>query len=492
MKSRKNDIKGILNDTMSRRELLARAGTAAAAGAIGASLPELARAMTGDARGRPNIIFILGDNHRADALGCAGHPFIKTPGIDRLAREGVRFENAFNTTSLCTPSRASILTGAYAGRHGVKNNHMPWNYRMTTFLEYLAVNGYATAFVGKWHMPGGKNLPDLPFLDLFASYTYREAQGAYFNCPLVVNGKDMPSRKEYISEEMTDWAIEFMEGRHRRPENAGKPFCIYLSHRPAHPPFASPKGIAGMYNSADVASMLPKAVDPWWFGKTKRNVFQGIMMGSYYDQYRKYCETITAMDREIERLLGVMDRKGLRNNTLIIYLGDNGMSWGEHGHHGIRETWEEVIRVPFIVRAPWLVDDAGSTRKAMVLNIDVAPTILEAAGVAVPADMDGQSLLQQIQSGAAKGRKAMMLEFWRYYPEPTPTYTGVRTERYKYVRFEKGRKPWIFDLKEDPSEGKNLYGTPRGDRLEPQLKTLLEKLKSGQRDADVPADMDSL
>ncbi|MCU0843724.1 MAG: sulfatase-like hydrolase/transferase [Spirochaetes bacterium] len=467
--------KGILSDIISRRKLLKLAGGAVVAGLALPGLAVPARKKPA----KPNIVFILGDNHRADAMGCSGHPFIKTPGMDRLAREGVRFENAFNTTSLCTPARASILTGAYAGRHGVKNNHTPWNYRMTTFLEYLAGSGYATAFIGKWHMPG-KGLPDLPFLDLFVSYTYREGQGSYFDCPLIVNGKDMPSRKSYISEEVTDWAVEFMGGKHRRAGNARKPFCIYLSHRPAHPPFTSPEGIAGMYRDADVKSALPKVVDPWWFGKTRRNVFQGIMMGSYYDQYRRYCETITAMDREVVRLLDAIDREGLRDNTLVIYMGDNGMSWGEHAHHGIRESYEQVILVPFIVRAPWLIPDPGSLRRAMALNIDIAPTLLDIAGVGIPADMDGESLIPLISNGRAEGRKAWMLEFWHYYPEPTPTYVGVRTDRYKYVEFRKGRKPWLFDLEEDPREERNLYGTPEGEKLLPRMKALLEKLKKGR------------
>ncbi len=481
---------GAARDGLSRRDLLARAGSAAAAGVLGVALPEFARSLVADAAARPNIIFILGDNHRADALGCAGHPFIRTPGMDRLAREGVRFEHAFNTTSLCTPARASILTGAYAHNHGVQNNHMPWNYRMPTFLEFLSRNGYATAFIGKWHMPGGDALPDLPFLDLFASYTYREGQGSYFDCPFIVNGKDVPSRKEYISEEATDYAIEFLEGRHVRAENAGKPFCLYLSHRPAHPPFASPRGIAGMYDDADVASVLPRVVDPWWFGKTNRNVFQGIMMGSYCDQYRKYCETITAMDREIERLLGAVDRMGLRDNTVVMYMSDNGHSWGEHELHGIRESYEQVIRVPLIVRAPRLVADPGSTRAAMATSIDVAPTILELAGAPLPGAMDGRSLVPHIRDARVPGRRAWLLEFWHYFPEPTPTYAGVRTERYKYVEFSRWRKPWLFDLQSDPGEERNLHGTTEGDRLEPRLKALLEKLKAGRKDVDQDADAD--
>ena len=153
--------------------------------------------------------------------------------MDHLAREGVRFENAFNTTPLCSPSRASILTGAYAGRHGVKNNHTPWTGQMTTFLDYLSRQGYATAFTGKWHMPG-KGLPHLPFLDLFVTYTYREGQGAYFNCPLVVNGKDTtPSQKPYITEEINDRAMDFIETAATGPNPKT---LLYLYFPPPRPP----------------------------------------------------------------------------------------------------------------------------------------------------------------------------------------------------------------------------------------------------------------
>lgn len=247
----------------------------------------------------PNIIYILGDNHNADTMSNAGHPFIKTPGMDRLAAEGVRFERAYNTTSLCSPSRASILTGTYAHKHGIKNNHIPWTGQFPVFLEHLSENGYETAFIGKWHMPG-KGLPKMPFLDLFVSFTYREGQGAYFDCPMIVNGKDVPSRKRFMPEEITDYAIEFIEDNQATPENERKPFVIYLAHKPGHPPFQAPDGIKGMYDKEDIRQVLPKNTDPHWYGKTRGNVFQGVMKGSYYDQYRKYCEVITAMDQNIE------------------------------------------------------------------------------------------------------------------------------------------------------------------------------------------------
>ncbi len=435
-----------------------------------------AQAAAGTGQDQPNLVFILGDNHNAQTMGCAGHPFIQTPGMDRLAKEGILFENAFNTTSLCSPSRASILTGAYAHRHGVKNNHTPWTGQMKTFLDHLSAGGYATAFIGKWHMPG-EGLPDMPFLDLFVSYTFREGQGAYFNCPMIVNGREVPSRAPYITAEVTDYAIEFMQKV--RAESRGgrsRPFCIYLSHRPGHPPYKAPAGVAGMYADADVAGVLPAHADPLWYGKTKGNVFQGVMMGSYEDKYRKYCETLTAMDRDIVRLLEEMDTMGLAENTVVIYMGDNGMQWGTHDCHGIREAYEDSLRLPLIVRAPGLVLDPGSKRRQMVLNIDMGPTLLEMAGLDIPASMDGQSLAPFLRDPQARGREAFLIEFWRYFPENTPSYIGIRTNQYKYIEFARGRSPWLFDLLNDPSELHNLMDTPQGERLLPELQVRLAKM----------------
>jgi len=426
---------------------------------------------------RPDIIFILGDNHNAETMGSAGHPVVETPALDRLAREGVRFENAFNTTSLCSPSRASILTGAYAHSHGVKNNHTPWTGQMPTFLEHLSDAGYATAFIGKWHMPG-HGLPEMPFLDLFVSYTYREGQGAYFNCPMVVNGQEVSSRKPYITEEVTDYAIEFIEQAGAKPAGERPPFAVYLSHRPGHPPYQAPEGIDGMYEEAEVRKALPPNVDSWWFGKTRGNVFQGSMMGSYFDQYRGYLETLTAMDADIDRLLERIDELGLTENTVVVYMGDNGMQWGTHGHHGIREPYGDSSKLPLIVRAPWIVRDPGALRDQIALNIDIAPTFLELAGVDPPDHVDGESLLPILRDARAKSREAFLMEFWRYYPENTPSYRGVRTQRYKYIEFEKGRDPWLFDIAEDPDELRTLYGTAEGNRVLPEVLRRLERLQT--------------
>jgi N-acetylglucosamine-6-sulfatase len=318
----------------------------------------------------------------------------------------------------------------------------------------------------------------MPFLDLYVSYTYREGQGAYFNCPLIVNGEEVPSRTPYISAEVTDYALEFIHENLSYPPETRKPFCIYLSHRAGHPPFQSPPGIAGMYKDADVSQLIPPEADPWWFGKANGNVFQGIMLGSYHNQYRKYCETLTAMDLDIIRLLDQVDQLGLAENTVIIYMGDNGIQWGTHDCHGIREPYEDSIKLPLIIRAPGLIHDAGNRREQIVLNLDIAATMLDIAGIPIPTGMDGISLVPILENPTAGSRDAFLLEFWRYFPENTPSYTGVRTDRYKYIEFERGRSPWLFDLYQDPDELRNLYNTPIGKQILPKLAEHLGNLRN--------------
>jgi arylsulfatase A-like enzyme len=453
---------------LNRRDMMKLMGSTAL---LGATHPLFAQT-----KRKPNIIYILGDNHTANVMGNAGHPFIKTPGMDRLFNEGLRFSRTYNTTSLCSSSRASILTGTYTHKHGILNNHTSWKQKSPLFLEHLAKHGYRSAFMGKWHMPG-KGLPHFPSLETFLSYTYREGQGSYYDCPLIINGKEVAATPgKYITAEITDYGLDFIEKGLK--EKNPKPFCLYLSHRAAHPPFKSPAHVRGMYDAIDVKKTLPKNVDPYWFGKTNYHAFQGTLMGSYYDQYRKFCETITAMDEDILRLLNKLDEWGIANNTVVIYMGDNGMQWGNHGHHGIREPYEDVSLLPFLIRAPGLIKDPGSVREQLALNIDVAPTLLDLAGIPKPAFMDGQSLVPILKDGARKGREAFLMEYWRYFPENTPTYHGVITQRYKYIKFERGRDPWFFDLKEDREEKHNLYPKLKGSALLTQMEARLARFEN--------------
>ncbi len=217
---------------------------------------------------RPNIVFVLSDNQNWKFMSCAGHPFLDTPNMDRLAGEGVLFTNAFVTTSLCSPSRASFLTGKYAHTHGVQNNFTPWDGSNRTFLEVLEDAGYDTAFIGKWHMPG--RLPTLEGVDPFITFTIQGGQGRYLNCPLIVNGEERPSRKPYITEELTDYAIEFIE----RERDA--PFCLYLSHKAVHHRWTPPDHLADIY--ADKRLPFPEGFDPW-ITVTRGHLFEGTNQG---------------------------------------------------------------------------------------------------------------------------------------------------------------------------------------------------------------------
>lgn len=449
---------------MGRRDVLKAFGAASLSLASGL-VPLFSRAE--GAPKAPNIIFILSDDHRWDHLGILGHPFLKTPNLDRLAREGVLFNNAFVTTSLCSPSRASFLTGNYPHTHGVMNNLTPWNPENETYLDILGLAGYRTAFIGKWHMPGA--LPELPEVDHFITFTVQGGQGRYFNCPLIVDGKTTPSRKEYITEELTDRAIEFIEA------SGDRPFCLHLAHKAAHHQFLPPPDLAGMYDEPDLD--LPPEMDPH-VTFTAKNLLFGVL-GPVELHYRNYCETLTALDRETGRLLDALDRLDLTRETIVVYAGDNGYFWGEHNLVDKRYAYEESIRIPFIVRYPQGITKPGQRADQMILNVDLAPTLLELAGLEPPARMEGESFAPVLASAEAPGREAWLYEYFRDYPYRNEPHYAVRTLDRKYIEFEGRRDPELYDLEADPKEMDNLYGRPGWEEEAARLKKLLDELKAG-------------
>ncbi|MBU3915986.1 sulfatase-like hydrolase/transferase, partial [bacterium] len=291
---------GLFHQPISRRDSLKLLGGAAAvAGLSSFGLPE--NVFAAGTQKKPNIIFILTDDHRWDCLGVMGHPFLKTPHMDRIANEGVLFENAFVTTSLCSPSRASFLTGQYASVHGVKNNATMWDEKKNiTFLEHLKKAGYDTAFIGKWHMPGGQ-LPNLPGVDQFVSFTRKDGQGDYWDCPIYVNHQLTPNRKRYITEELTDYALDFVN------EDREKPFCVYLSHKAVHHDWKPPAHLKGMFDNADLSHLAPESdkYNTW----TNLNWLEGTMQ-NMHDVYRRYCECLVSVDEQIGRLLQALESKG--------------------------------------------------------------------------------------------------------------------------------------------------------------------------------------
>ena len=415
----------------------------------------------------PNIIFILTDDHRWDAMSSMGHPFIKTPHLDRLADEGILFENAFVTTSLCSPSRASFLTGQYAHRHGVVTNHTPWDNRNITFLELLKSAGYETAFIGKWHMPG-KDLPILRGVDHFITFTEEGGQGIYYNCPLIIDGVETQREGKYITEDLTDFALEFIA----RPRT--NPFCLYLSHKAVHFGFRPPPHLKGIYRDVDLK--LPPESDTW-ITYTDNHPFVGALFPMNI-LYRNYCETVASVDEQVGRLLTKLEDLKILDDTILIYAGDNGHFWGEHGLYDKRLAYEESIRIPFIVRYPKMIQDPGRRASQMILNIDLAPSLLDLVGISVPPYMQGQSFKAILQSPAAPGRQSWLYEHFPVFPIPIPGITGVRTNQLKYIEYQNDTRPKeIFDLQADPKEKKNIIDTEKGRTLEKELKQELERLK---------------
>ncbi len=419
---------------------------------------------------RPNLVVILSDDHRWDYLGSTGHPFIQTPTMDRLSEQGVAFDNAFVTTSLCSPSRASFLTGQYVHSHGVRNNISVWKDENVTVLELLEKEGYDTAFIGKWHMPG--RLPNLRGVDRFITFTEQGGQGRYFDCPLIVDGVETPSRTPYITTELTDYALEFID---RPREN---PFVLYLAHKAVHHEFLPPPDLAGMYDDEELE--LPEEADPW-VGSTRGFLYSGTL-GPISRHMRNYSAAITALDREIGRIVSRLEEMGILDETVIIYTTDNGFFWGEHRLVDKRWPYEESIRIPMIVRYPPLTSGAGRRTPQMVLNIDVAPTLLDLAGAPIPQWMDGQSMVPALESESASGRSAWLYEYFKEFPYNVPEMDAVRTDTHMYIEYATSRVPELYDVVADPRQKHNLTAEPGAkDKLE-EMRAALDWLRRKRTD----------
>ncbi len=412
---------------------------------------------------RPNIVFILTDDQRYDAMSCAGHPWLKTPNMDRLAEEGVLFSNAFVTTSLCSPSRASFLTGCYAHAHEVfMNNGRDPNPSIPTFPQLLRKAGYRTAFIGKWHM-ARTNSPR-PGFDHWVSFS---GQGRYDKNNLNVDGEIVQS-EVYITDELTNYVVRFLKSKHDGP------FMLYLSHKAVHGPFKPAERHENLYSNIEIKSQHNPddnlTTKPEWGRK---------MDEDWKSQIRNYMRSLAAVDESIGRVLETLEAENMLDNTAIIFAGDNGYFHGEHG--GMwdkRAAYEPSIRIPLLMRYPPLAK-ARTRCDEMVLNMDLAPTILELAGLSVPCIMQGQSWL-----GVLKGRPGRKSFLYEYFQEvdrkyKRPTVLAVRTKRWKYVTYPLSDKltDELYDIKNDPEELNNLIGNAgRADVVE-HMKKELERLK---------------
>jgi N-acetylglucosamine-6-sulfatase len=416
---------------------------------------------------RLNIVFILVDDQRFDAFSFEGHPYLETPHLDRLAREGAVFDNAFVTTSLCSPSRASILTGQYAHRHQVLANRTPLNPTIPTFATALEQAGYETAFVGKWHM-GAPNDDPRPGFQHWVSFP---GQGAYNNQRLNIDGRHVDT-EGYLTDILTDHAVRYIE----QPHNS--PFLLYLSHKAVHAPFTAAARHRGSYEGERYpypSSMANTEQNyrgkPDWV-KAQRNSWHGVdgMFNGSVDFDRfvlDYAETLRAVDDSVGRVLQALEDAGVLEQTLVVFSSDNGFQFGEHGLIDKRTMYESSIRVPLILRGPSVAGGAGlegsrggKRLPQMVLNVDFAPTFIELAGGEIPDSMQGQSFLPILQHIDSPGRDAFLYEyFWeRTFPQ-TPTVLGIRTDRYKLMRYHGNWDRYeLYDLQDDPEEQNNLLG----------------------------------
>lgn len=428
-----------------------------------------------------NIIYILLDDQRYDAMGfLKGQPFLKTPNMDSIAGNGVYLPNAFVTTSLCSPSRASILTGQYAHRHRVVDNDSPTPPGLIFFPQYLQQAGYETAFIGKWHMGGGTDEPR-PGFNHWISFLN---QGHYLphKDGLNVDGKHV-EQKGYITDELNNYALDWLKGR-----TSKKPFMLYLSHKAVHAEFIPAERHKGLYEKDTFIppkTMNPENVfgAPMWV-RNQRNSWHGVDFPYQWEQgdldigeyYKRYAETLLAVDEGIGQIIQLLKQKGLYENTLIAVMGDNGFAFGEHGLIDKRTAYEESMRVPLVMQLPALFKP-GTKVDQVVANIDIAPTFLELADLKPPANMDGKSYLPLLEGEKIPWRDTLMYEYyWEYAFPETPTVFALRGDQYKYINYY---GLWdineLYDMKADPLETHNLIYKPEYKKVVEQMRDQLFK-----------------
>lgn len=414
------------------------------------------------AQKRPNIIFILTDDQRYDLMGFTGRfPWIKTPNIDALAQNGLYFKNAFVTTSLCSPSRASIITGQFLHSHRVTDNDTPLPKGVNTYPQVLQKAGYATAFMGKWHM-GGDDASPQPGFSHWISY---KGHGTYEDPLLNIDGKETQT-KGYITDVLTEAAVKFI-----KQQKADEPYFLCISHKAVHEPFEPAPRHKGLYKDVKIPRPETFSNDesnnkgkPLWVLR-QRNSWHGAdrdySVNNYQDFdrfFQLYTESLLAVDESVGKIINEIRARTDFENTVVVFFSDNGYLIGEHGLIDKRVMYEESIRVPCMVYWPGKVKK--QEREEMILNIDLAPTFLDLAGCKIPASMYGKSFAPLIKGAAIPWRKDFLYE---YECDPaaaqTPTIIGLRTEKYSYMTY---KGIWdnyeLYDLEKDPLQKNNLLG----------------------------------
>jgi arylsulfatase A-like enzyme len=482
-------------------------------------------AMAGFAASRPNIVFIFSDDHAYQAISAYGdkRKLIETPNIDRLATEGMRFNRCLVPNSICGPSRATVQTGTYNHINGFYNNtNCRFDSSQTTFPKLLQAAGYQTAMVGKWHLetnPTG-----------FDYWEILPGQGRYYDPPMLTSNG--PAQHQgYVTEVITDLSIDWL--KHRDPS---KPFLLMCQHKAPHRPwepdlkylnfdndrkYAEPDTLFDDYSGRGIAEhdqdmMIAKTMDKVDLKLTPPPVLKGDRLQQWnayyvprneaftnaalqgadlvrwkYNRYmHDYLACIHSIDENVGRLLKYLDDTGLATNTIVVYSSDQGFFLGEHGWFDKRWIFEESLRTPLIIRWPGVVKP-GSVNKDIVSNLDFGETFLDAAGLPIPARMQGRSLVSLLKGQTLPDWRQSF--YYHYYEYPVPHHVrphyGVVTDNYKLVHFYSDADYWeLFDLRKDPNELKSVFGQPDYADIQKDLSRELARLRAELKvpEPDVP------
>ena len=458
---------------------------------------------------RPNIILVMTDDQQQAQMSCAGHPLLETPSMDRLAAEGARFANAYCTNSLCAPSRASVLTGCYSHVHGIRGNSEKADRveeldpTLPTFPQLMRDSGYRTGLVGKWHLrqaPRG-----------FDEWKILPGQGVYFDPEFLIGGESS-TESGYATDITTDFALDFLR------RTGDQPFCLLYQHKAPHRPFTPAPRHARMFEDVDWPKP-PTYDDDYATRRVAAEAedmrFEISLAGDYPDLPRDaspearrewifqrfvkdHHRAVYGVDENLGLVLDYLDSSGLAEDTLVLYTTDNGYFLGEHGWYDKRFMYEPALRIPLLVRYPRLVG-GGIVPDRPALNVDIAPTLLDFAGIRVPDSMQGRSLRPLLEGDPPEDWRQSILysyyenswafremardqmtdpsfQFWT--PHRVGPHRGVRTDRYKLIEYYGEQDYWeLFDLQEDPHELRSLYSEPGHGQLIAELRTELARLR---------------
>jgi len=458
---------------------------------------------------QPNIVFIMSDDHAAHAMSCYGSKINTTPNLDRIADEGMRFDNCFCTNSICAPSRATILTGLYNHENGVKTLGDNFDSRQPTIQRILGENGYQTALIGKWHLGhGGHHDPaDFDYWNIFPG------QGDYHD-PVMIEIGEEKKVKGYATDLVTDISIDWIKNR-----DVNRPFMLMCHHKAPHRPWDPDERHAHLYEDVDIPE--PETFHDDYSGKASaakeatmridrdlrvrdvkaeppEGLSQKELKSWYYQRYIKdYLRCVASVDYNVGRILDYLDEAGLTEDTIIVYTSDQGFFLGDHGWYDKRFMYEESLRMPFIIRYPRAIK-AGSVTKDFALNVDFPETFLDYAGIEIPSHMQGRSLRPVLEGKTPEDwQTSMYYRYWEHLSveHKVGAHYGIRTHKYKLIYYygealgnadaiDEQRTPeWeLFDLDKDPYEMCNVYNDPNYAEKIEVLKKELYRLKAEVRD----------